>query len=195
MPSVCVEDGLRLDIHRMVAAEFARGATRFFGTWAWWRNGERRGTIDYTVEREGKERARMTLRYANDGEAMEYAFSLVGEPCRFGGLRWFAICPRTWLKVAKLYMPPGAKHFWARKAWRMAYRSQNVSAGFERLCNQRDRLLFQKLKSDDPELPLKPKRMRWKTYHAHLAKLDCLHMGMDAAIRQRFGAILGANFF
>jgi hypothetical protein len=59
--------------------------------------------------------------------------------------------------------------------------------GLMLVCHQRDRLLAKKLKSDDPDFPLKPKGMRRSTYERHLDKLECLHMAMDVALIQRFG--------
>lgn len=193
MPSVCVEDGLTLDIHRMVAKHIGGGVWAYSGSWGWWRDGERRASIRYHIHRESEASARMTLRYSKDGEPVDYSFRLVGEPCRFGGLRWFALCPRTGRKVAKLTMPPGARHFYARQAWRIAYRSQNMSAGLERLSYRRDRYLWRKLKTDQPDLPLKPKGMRWKTYEAHLEKLDAIYAEMDDAILRHFGPFLARS--
>ncbi len=86
----------------------------------------------------GPQEARLRLSYTRNWEDIAYELRLVGEPCRFGGLRWFAICPVTFRKVSKLYLPPGAKRFLARKAWRLSYASQNVAPGFTRLCDQRE---------------------------------------------------------
>jgi hypothetical protein len=97
-----------------------------------------------------------------------------------------ALCPRLGTRVAKLYLPPGGKHFLARKAWRIAYRSQNASSTFDRLCISRDRLLTRKLNSRDPDFPLKPKWMRRRTYEAHLDRLDHLHTRMDLEMMRRF---------
>jgi hypothetical protein len=62
-----------------------------------------------------------------------------------------------------------------------------VAPGFDRLCAPRDRLLSKKLKSDDPDFPLKPKGMRRSTFERHLDKLDHLNTAMDIALIQRFG--------
>lgn len=191
MASVCVEDGFKLDVHRMVAGRLKAGATRFSGRWEWTRNGERTANICYTVERSDEDSARMTLRYCVNGEPVEYSFRLVGLPCRFGGLRWQAICPHTLRRVAKLYLPPGARHFYARQAWHLAYRSQNVSAGLDRLSYRRDRYLWRKLQSLDPDVPEKPKGMRWATFRRHLAKLDAIEAEWELAFLQRFAALGG----
>jgi hypothetical protein len=69
----------------------------------------------------------------------------------------------------------------------ITYASQNIAPGFDRLCDQRDRLLARKLRSDDPDFPRKPKGMRWSTYERHLAKFERLQTAMDLAICERFG--------
>lgn len=190
MASVCVEDGFKLDVHRVVARHLKAGATWFSGSWGWTQDGEQVASISYQVERTDEDRARMTLHYSVGGEPVAYSFGLVGLPCRFGGLRWQAICPRTLRKVAKLYMPPSARYFYARKAWNIAYRSQNMAAGLERLAYRRDRYLWQKLHSLEPDFPARPPGMRWTTFRAHLAKLNSIHQAMERAILTRFGPLL-----
>ncbi|MCA3597969.1 MAG: hypothetical protein IOC64_07635 [Methylobacterium sp.] len=183
---VILDHGLRFGVHRMVKPILAK-SDYGGGSWGWSRDGKRIASISYWVTRQGPQEARLRLSYTRDGEDIAYELRLVGEPCRFGGLRWFAICPATLRKVSKLYLPPGATRFLARKAWRITYASQNIAPGFDRLCDQRDRLLARKLRSDDPDFPRKPKGMRWSTYEKHLDKLDRLQAAMDHAFLDRFG--------
>ncbi|MCZ8181491.1 MAG: hypothetical protein O9322_00820 [Beijerinckiaceae bacterium] len=184
--AVILDYGLRLPVHRLAKLALSQG-DYVEGSWGWTRDGESFASITYGIARHSPQEARLRLSYTRDGEAVAYDLRLVAEPCRFGGMRWFAICPATRLKVSKLYLPPGAKRFLARKAWRLAYASQNVAPGFHRLCAQRDRLLARKLKSNDPDFPLKPKGMRRSTYERHLDRLDHLNTAMDLAILHRFG--------
>ncbi|MCZ8182886.1 MAG: hypothetical protein O9322_07940 [Beijerinckiaceae bacterium] len=107
--------------------------------------------------------------------------------------RWFALCPRLRTPVAKVYLPPGGKRFLAGKAWRVAYLSQNASLTFDRLCITRDRLLARKLKSRDPDCPLKPKWMRNRTRESHLDRLEHLHVRMDVEMMRRFAPALLAG--
>lgn len=190
MAKAIIDYGLRLAVHAMVAGRIKSGSTWFAGSWQWTRDGERHAAIGFTVKTHDKHHAALNLNYRVDGEPVDYSIALVAEPCRFGGLRWFAICPRTGKKVSKLYKPPGAKRFLARTAWRgLAYRSQQIAPGFERLCYRRDRLLAGKLQSDWQDAPIKPKWMRWRTFNTHVAKLDALHDAMDMAMIRRFGAL------
>lgn len=62
---------------------------------------------------------------------------------KFGGKRWWMHCPINGDRVGKLYVPPGGDIFASRKAWRIGYRSQRVTArdaAFERLFKLQRRL-------------------------------------------------------
>jgi hypothetical protein len=90
---------------------------------------------------------------------------------RFGGLRWWFVCPRLNRKVRKLYLPLGGRHFWSRRAYRLAYASQGETK-YDRAL-RRARKLYLRLGGDpaDDEYPDKPKRMRWTTYNLLMDKL------------------------
>ena len=99
---------------------------------------------------------------------------IVSTPCRYGGRRWWWLCPRTGRRCGKLYLPNGGPLFLGRTAYRLAYASQGHSA----LDRSHDRLrrLHRKLGGqygcfDDP-LPDKPKGMRWRTYERLVAEWE-----------------------
>jgi hypothetical protein len=98
--------------------------------------------------------------------AQRYQISMVAEACRFGGKRWYLICPRTGRRVVKLCLPNGAHRFASREAYRLAYRSQRVG-GLE-VIHARMRRLYRKLGARyeyfDKIIPPRPKGMRWETY-------------------------------
>jgi hypothetical protein len=89
----------------------------------------------------------------------------------FGGLRWWFVCPRLNRRVRKLYLPLGGRHFWSRRAYRLAYASQRETVHDRAM--RRARKLTLKLGGDpaDDEYPDKPKRMRWTTYTRLMDKL------------------------
>lgn len=184
-----VDDGLRFSVHQMIGEQIAKGATGFSGVWAWIRRGERIASIGYTVSLLSPSSALLTLTYRHNDEDVSYGIRLIGKPCRFGGRQWFATCPHTGLTVAKLYKPCGAKRFFARKAWRLAYRSQRSSGIMERALRRRDRILVCKLKSDDPFMPIKPKWMRQKTYAKWVNALNDAEEAFDRAFAARFGGM------
>lgn len=91
---------------------------------------------------------------------------------RFGGHRWFLVCPLSGALVPSLYLPPGARQFGSRAAHRLAYRSERLSdfelqlRGLEKLARKLGRSL------DDAEdvdfAPPRPCRMRRATYQRHV---------------------------
>jgi hypothetical protein len=103
------------------------------------------------------------------GIPMLQTFTLRGVACRFGGLRWFAICPYTGTNVAKLYSV-GTRGFQSRRAHGVAYRCQNESRLFDRAIRQRNNVL-DKLGANDPEFQPRPKWMRQRTYERLQARL------------------------
>jgi hypothetical protein len=99
----------------------------------------------------------------------QYAVSMVTTPCRFGGVRWWWICPATGRRVGRLHLPDGGTHFLSRGrgAYRLAYASQR--RGQMDQMHARCRRLYARLGVDHAG-PLsahrarKPKWMRWKIY-------------------------------
>ena len=190
MSKAIIEHGLTLNIHRMVlSARSGRVDLPIYhwGAWQWTRDGKPRGTINYTIDQAFPNAATLQLSYNACSEPVKYSMALTARPCRFGGVRWFAICPRTGLTVSKVYLPCGATRFLARQAYRVAYQSQCDAAGLDRALNRHNRVAIKKLNCDDPDWPRRPKWMRWKTYEKHLDKLDELNSKIDAAFLRRFG--------
>jgi hypothetical protein len=83
----------------------------------------------------------------------------------FGGLRWWFLCPHLNRRVRKLYLPLGGRHFWSRRAYRLAYASQRETVHDRAM--RRARKLYLRLGGDpaDDTYPHKPTRMRWITYN------------------------------
>lgn len=117
---------------------------------------------------------------------------LVSTPCRYGGRRWWWLCPATGRRCAKLYLPNGGAQFLSRGpgAYRLAYASQNNSA-LDRSLN-RMRRLHRKLggdysQHDDPPPP-RPKWMRRRTYARLVAEWEATRerheaVFLDGALR------------
>ena len=89
-------------------------------------------------------------------------------PCRFGGVRWWWVCPATGRRCATLYLPNGGTLFLSRGkgAYDLAYASQNGSA-MDR-SHARQRRLYASLGGEyqyfEQPLPPRPKGMRRATY-------------------------------
>jgi hypothetical protein len=89
----------------------------------------------------------------------------------FGGLRWWFVCPHLNRRVRRLYLPLGGRHFWSRRAYRLAYASQRETK-YDRAM-RRARKLCLRLDGDpaNDEYPDKPPRMRWVTYNRLMDRL------------------------
>jgi hypothetical protein len=92
-----------------------------------WRCGEEQvATLEYSTSM-SPEDGTLWLRHWVDGKFMHYTVSLVTTVPRYGGRRWWFICPIKKIRVAKLYLPPGATQFGSRKAHDLTYRSSQES--------------------------------------------------------------------
>lgn len=173
-----IEDGLTITVHPL-----ARKGTHASLLW-WSRGGEVFAWINYEVTIYDALDGVLTLRFKASGESTTQRISLMSRPCRFGGRRWFAICPRTGRPVSKLHTCGGV-HFLSRQARGAAYASQK-ECPLDRLIRGRNRVL-RKLKSDDVDYQPKPKWMRWGTYERLQDELVDLDNAWAAGILARFG--------
>jgi hypothetical protein len=150
---------LCLDLHRLLATGALRPGSTTSGAWAWTDHctGERVASVGYQglpKVREGE----LTLNY--------------------GGVRWYFVCPYTGRRALKLYKWSGIERFCHRTAIRPlpTYASQRVG-GHDRINAQRW-TLRRRLCDGCSDLfgePIKPKRMRWRTFQKFLnrdAELD-----------------------
>jgi hypothetical protein len=116
----------------------------------------------------------------------QQTFSLVSSPRHFGGLQWYAICPRTGRRARVLYRPLGAASFASRHGWgrRAAYASQFLDP-IGRAWRTKAKVKAALLGDEDPDewdLPPKPKGMRWATYERWVAKYDAAEEMLDARL-------------
>jgi hypothetical protein len=73
--------------------------------------------------------ATLWLRYVADGKPMYYTVTLVSTVPHYGGRRWWFICPIKKIRVAKLYLPPGATTSLTAPAGRAAGENDQKSFG------------------------------------------------------------------
>ncbi len=114
---------------------------------------------------------------------------MVATPCRFGGVRWWWLCPATGRRCAKLYLPNGGVRFLSRGrgAYPLAYASQGggpLDRSHARLARIHHRL-GQTYEYSDQPLPRRPKGMRRRTY-------ERLRDEWDAALDQHEAVFLTA---
>jgi hypothetical protein len=141
--------------------------------WSNVRTGEQIASIGYEASLENPEGAWVRLHYSANGQPADYRVRITSTPCHYGGRRWWWKCPQSGHRIAKLYLPPGATIFAARKVYRLAYRSQRVTA-LDR-SHDRQRRLYRKPGADydcfEQAIPPRPKGMHRKTYQRLTAEL------------------------
>ncbi len=162
-----VEDGLTLDINKLVRDGIIQPGQWCSGTLRWTRvaSGEEVGNIGHEANLIEPRDAWMRLHYEVNGEHQNFRVALKTTRPNYGGRRWWFCCPATGRRVAKLHLPPGGKIFASRKAYGLAYKSQRERAYDRALTRAQD--IRMKL-GGDPSLaapfPGKPKGMWWRTY-------------------------------
>lgn len=109
------------------------------------------------------------IRHASaDTGPQDYPVALTATPCRFGGRRWWFVCPKTAERVGKLYLPNGGRLFLSRLAYGLGYRSQRIAPA-ERIHASLARLhgkLGAEYRGLTPGFPPRPKGMRQRRISA-----------------------------
>jgi len=131
----CVEDCLVLD------SKFLRREGYFDqprnGILNWYRNEQKRASISiknewnyqYTEVTGLRLEYTSTNRFTDEKTESNYVISLSRDPCRFGGYRFYFICPLTKngitcrRRTTKLYIASGYTYFGCRMCYNLTYRS------------------------------------------------------------------------
>jgi hypothetical protein len=72
---------------------------------------------------------RLQYTFTASGQAIDYRVRLTTTRQRFGGLRWWFVCPLLVRdqpcdrRVGKLYLPPGARYYGCRHCYELTYKS------------------------------------------------------------------------
>lgn len=167
-----------------------------------WEPGDPDGELTVTIEPIGSQRhdgARAVLKFdidqfsRNTGPQTQYV-RLDWKSCRFGGRRWYWICPRKSVLASKLYLPNGGCHFWSRAAYDLGYQSQRETY-FGRAQLRADRLLRKLAPNTDEssDYYLKPKGMHWRTFHAICDRLDAAQDVANTGLFNSLARILGSR--
>ena len=135
-----VEDGLTLSISDLVRKKALVPGSRTYGTWMWSYSGrEPHARIGYTADLSNPNGGTMQLTYTTNGAPMDYVVQLVSTVPTYGGRRWWFLCPLARpdggppRRVTKLHLPPGARYFGSRQAYRLTYESCRESGKFASL--------------------------------------------------------------
>jgi hypothetical protein len=94
------------------------------------------------------------LEYEIEGIAVRQLIQLTSSAAPF---RWWFVCPFLGIRVAKLYLPPAARHFGSRKFYGLVYKCQASRKGLRHLSPDVD-LLRRSTRKSLAKASTKPKR-------------------------------------
>ena len=193
---------LALDAKRVMRPVLAAHRDRGFGAgdvmnagpirFAWTREGGAGpwATVDASlVLGPDRGRARLTLVHQAGRRTtgpLDQRVALEAVRCRFGGVRWWWVCPATGRRAAKLYLPGGGARFLSRQAHGLAYASQRedeVDRSHRRAARLHG-LLGSPCRSAFGGTPAKPKWIRSSTYGRLAAELQDIDATLDEATDQ-----------
>jgi len=115
-----VEDGLTLNIDQLIKARFLIPGSRISGRIDWSnRMGEPAASVEYESQL-ALPNAYLRLYFAvrdsvsGSSHSVRQEIRLITTRPRFGGARWWFICPQSGARVGRLHLPPGSLQFAAR---------------------------------------------------------------------------------
>jgi len=167
---------LRIDIAWMLRTGHAKDGCRYAGGLNWTCRGRPSGSISYSaiMDEPGAERLELsyTREVGGEREHVRQTVRLCYTTPKFGGKRWWMVCPYRGIRVGKLYKPNGGDRFASRKAWRLGYHSQRIAA-HDRPSEAMFRL---QAKLGCPQgvdnWPTRPKGMWQRTFDRHMERFD-----------------------
>jgi hypothetical protein len=120
-----VDAALRLDLRVMRRQGFLVPGTVTSGVQRWTRvaTGEESGAVNVTVNLTDPERGFVVIRFTLDGDLSEQEIRLASLPMRYGGRRYYFICPKHGRRCE--VMPVVGGVFASRQAGRLNYQSQS----------------------------------------------------------------------
>jgi hypothetical protein len=138
-----VEDCRSLDTTRWVRERILAAGVHRFGSWRWYvpATGELTSTIAYelcTLDM-ASPWCRLEYTFTASGEQVDYRVRLATTRPRFGGLRWWFVCPLIVngracdRRVRKLHLPPHGRYFGCRRCHALTYTSCQQSHQFDGL--------------------------------------------------------------
>ena len=190
----CLEQGLKLDINRLIRQGAMRPGVRsgsFRISWTDSYTGEVVAAGIITANMEGLYQGWFRIQLGS----LDQWIDLIPQPRHFGGRQWYFECPMTRRRCSVLWRPPGAKRFCSRQAWtrQAAYASQFLDAD-NRAHRGKAKIKARLIGDCDPDewdLPPKPKWMRWSTYNRLVEKFDSYEEVLDRGITELMAKLLG----
>jgi hypothetical protein len=128
-----VEHCRSLDASRLMREGVLKADVWQHGSWVWYRDAtrtEQASCIGYEVNTRGEPPwLRLFYTVTATKEAIDYRVRLTTTRPRFGGLRWWFVCPLVvngracGRRVGKLYLRPGGRYFGCRHCHALTYTS------------------------------------------------------------------------
>jgi hypothetical protein len=159
-----VESCRSLDANRWMREGILTARVHQHGGWNWYNSttGERTSSIGYEVCTLDLDAPWLRLHYnfTASGVSVDYRVRLATTRPRFGGLRWWFLCPLSCggrpcgRRVGKLYLPPGGGYFGCRHCHDLTYESaQEHDKRVDALRRNPDALFAILDQLDDPDVP------------------------------------------
>jgi hypothetical protein len=191
---VCLEQGLRLDVNRLIRQGLIRPggiSGPFLISWTNSYTGEVTASALVTANMLNRQEGRLHIQIGSVGQTI----FLVPRSRRFGGYQWYFICPVMNRCASVLWRPPGATRFCCRQKWgrQVAYASQFLDAD-NRAHRGKAKIKKRLIGDCDPDewdLPPKPKWMRWSTYNRLVDRYDAYEEILDRGIVELMAKWLG----
>jgi hypothetical protein len=184
-----IEQTLRLDLAQLRRMGFVRPGGAVSRLHYWTCRGERSGSISLKVDLTSLDDAHAILTYSANDVPKVQRVQLAVAPCRFGGHRFYWVCPVTGRRCTVLAY--GAGRFASRQAQRLTYWSQSEDA-LDRLRRARDKAEARVWGKDGQPRPRGANRerlvQRW-------IELDAAWEGLlSATFKRRWGHLLDHRF-
>jgi hypothetical protein len=120
-----VDAAFRLDLRALRRKGFLVAGWEMAGVLSWRSSvtGEKTGSVGFTTNLIDPEAGFVEIRFRLDGEPRVERIQLASRAMRFGGRRYYFLCPRTGRRCEVLPMVAG--EFASRQAHRLTYQSQS----------------------------------------------------------------------
>jgi len=159
-----LDDCRFLDINLMVKLGAIREYTHKAGSWLWTYKEKREevSRIEYECNTLDKDNSylRLYYKFINTNHSVDYKVRLVRTYPRYGGVRFWFICPEKGKRVGKLFLTLNDGRFVSRHVYRIHYASQ-TKGDVDRAIDKKWKLME---KVGGYDFPLRPKGMHQKTF-------------------------------
>lgn len=154
-----------LDINRMVKLDaIQEQCFKAGGIWAWVdrETGEELSKIGYECNTLDLNNSylRLSYKFTDTDQSFDYKIRLVRTFPRYGGIRFWFICPERGKRVGKLYLVPSDGRFVSRHVYKLSYASQ-MRGKLNRAIDKKWKIMS---KVDGISYPERPKGMHQKTF-------------------------------